>query len=1019
MKFSFKSSLKALLACAMMLQVGVISANAEGETTPSTTETPGTISTLSNSLTLDDVTVTVTNDELPNDPMDDGVANVEKLIQSRSYAGLFNGTRYALVGGDANNPSRDFEFKWNTSDNHDPATGALPTYITIPLTLHFNMGTEGKTLTRASVFNANVGNGYVTKGQFTVTYKDEEPIIGDEITIGETNYSEFKVELDPSKKVVNVDFEALEIKGGVRNMLTLSEVEFVNETNLIADGVTAVSAKSIDPDGNGAANTVDNDRGTFWQSNWSSDATMPQWITYDLGTTYNLTDIDVLARVNGYHGDATKIEVQAGDSLDNLTSVGTYTFEASDTAGKIKNRLKFQNMNFAPVKAQFVKLIIHNALGSSNNNDQFVSISEVRFFGTEDMDSLKAELQTAIASANDAIKDTLADKYTTDSLTAYRGKIATAQDVYDKADATADEIKAQIKALEDVATLLVEKGDITALNNAISDANAKIAGEEANKYTTASVTAYQAVITKAETLAAKGDNATKAEVEAMIKQLNDAAELKEVADKTALINKIAEVSEKIAGDKEATYTKNSVDALKAAINAAQTVANDRDATEVEVTTEIEKLDAVKLVVKATEADLTALNAAITNATNKVKQVDVYTQESIDEVTALIAAVNSFKTEIEKDLDNAAQADVLAKTTELNTAANNMVKIGEEFKKPLSDKITEASGLIDQKDTYTEATLTALTTAIATAEEALETVKDAAEVVTAVAALQAAIDNLADKTELVALIEDLEAKLENKEDYTEESVTALENAIKKVKDELETLDKAGVVDAIAALNAADNLEEKPTIPVDPKPEDPKPGETDKGFNVTDKATDVTVEAEAGVVDPNAELVVKPVNASNVNAKMAEALKKLGGKQLAYDITLLLKGVQIQPNGKLRITLNIPKGFVENGKRPKLYHIADDGTVTPVTLSAGAVEGDGSGWTYFYTDHLSVYVLVSEVDSEVITPSNPIDKNPVKPNAPIKNTADLPSTSGNAMAMSFVILLAGAFAVLSYKRKNNNA
>ena len=219
----------------------------------------------------------------------------------------------------------------------------------------------------------------------------------------------------------------------------------------------------------------------------------------------------------------------------------------------------------------------------------------------------------------------------------------------------------------------------------------------------------------------------------------------------------------------------------------------------------------------------------------------------------------------------------------------------------------------------------------------------------------------------------------------------------------------VTDAIAAIESAIG-----TL-VEIEDEEPSPT-PDKAFQATDKDTNVRIYAEAGVVDPNAKLVVKPINVANANDKVAAALKSLGGKQLAYDVTLLLNNVAIQPNGRLYIYFDVPKEFFAY-KNFKMYHISDDGKIEKVRFNgAGTVENGGG--VNFQADHLSIFVLVADAE-EAITPSNPIDKNPVKPNAPIKNTADVPNTAGNAMAMSFVILLAGAFAVLSYKRKNNNA
>ncbi len=331
-------------------------------------------------------------------------------------------------------------------------------------------------------------------------------------------------------------------------------------------------------------------------------------------------------------------------------------------------------------------------------------------------------------------------------------------------------------------------------------------------------------------------------------------------------------------------------------------------------------------------------------------------------------------------------------------------------------------LVVKTNLYTSESLADLQAAIDAAEAAFDTVDSTVAVQEQVQLLRAAIDALeekgttptptpVDKSELVAAINDAKKEASKTDVYTGESLADLKDVIKAAEAVMKSED-ATEQDVTAAIAAIESAIE--TL-VEIKDEEPSPT-PDKAFQATDKDTNVRIYAEAGVVDPNAKLVVKPINVANANDKVAAALKSLGGKQLAYDVTLLLNNVAIQPNGRLYIYFDVPKEFFAY-KNFKMYHISDDGKIEEVIFNgAGTVENGGG--VNFQADHLSIFVLVAGAE-EAITPSNPIDKNPVKPNTPIKNTADLPSTAGNAMAMSFVILLAGAFAVLSYKRKNNNA
>ena len=166
---------------------------------------------------LEDVTITMTNAYLPTD---DG-SNVTSLIQQQSYDGLFNGTM-----------GRDFEFVWDIESNYDPATGKLPEYIALPVTMHVAF-LEPSKLTEVTVHNANKSNGFVTKAEAVLNYSDgttsEKLVIDAEMA----DYAPFTfVWEDAGKTVDSVDITLLEAinYGGsnVTNMLTLAELELIH-----------------------------------------------------------------------------------------------------------------------------------------------------------------------------------------------------------------------------------------------------------------------------------------------------------------------------------------------------------------------------------------------------------------------------------------------------------------------------------------------------------------------------------------------------------------------------------------------------------------------------------------------------------------------------------------------------------------------------------------------------------------------------------------------------------------------
>ena len=161
-----------------------------------------------------DVTITMTNSVLTTD---DGT-NVTQLIQQQNYNGLFNGTK-----------GRDFEFLWDYEGNWD-AEGKLPEHVTLPVTMHVAFNEPSK-LTEVTVYNANKGNGFVTKAEAVLNYSDGTSSEKISITLAEnTDYAPFEfVWEDNGKTVASVDItfsDAITSSGNpVSNMMTLAELE--------------------------------------------------------------------------------------------------------------------------------------------------------------------------------------------------------------------------------------------------------------------------------------------------------------------------------------------------------------------------------------------------------------------------------------------------------------------------------------------------------------------------------------------------------------------------------------------------------------------------------------------------------------------------------------------------------------------------------------------------------------------------------------------------------------------------
>ena len=140
--------------------------------------------------------------------------------------------------------------------------------------------------------------------------------------------------------------------------------------------------------------------------------------------------------------------------------------------------------------------------------------------------------------------------------------------------------KFDITLVEEKAPVVVNKD---ALKAALEEANAKLG--EADKYTEESVKALEDVVAEAEKVMAD-EKATQEAVDAAVKEVADAvAGLEEKpavpeADKTALKAVLADAAQKLAGAD--AYTEESVKALKDAVDLAQNVFDNSDASQTEV-----------------------------------------------------------------------------------------------------------------------------------------------------------------------------------------------------------------------------------------------------------------------------------------------------------------------------------------------------------------------------------------------------------------------------------------------------
>lgn len=211
----------------------------------------------------------------------------------------------------------------------------------------------------------------------------------------------------------------------------------------------------------------------------------------------------------------------------------------------------------------------------------------------------KENLLAAINTANEKLAQT--DAYTPASLEALQNAVDEAQTVYNKADATQTEVDNAKANVEAKIAALKEKADKSALRLAVKAAEGEAALTD--KYTEESIAALQTAIDAANRVLAD-DNATQAEVDAQVEAVNAAKaaleEKKAPVVKEELEKAVADATEVVgATDK---YTAASLAALQSAIDAANEVLQNSDATQDEIDAAVQAVKEARAALKAKDDD---------------------------------------------------------------------------------------------------------------------------------------------------------------------------------------------------------------------------------------------------------------------------------------------------------------------------------------------------------------------------------------------------------------------------------
>ena len=132
------------------------------------------------------------------------------------------------------------------------------------------------------------------------------------------------------------------------------------------------------------------------------------------------------------------------------------------------------------------------------------------------------------------------------------------------------------------------------------------------------------------------------------------------------------------------------------------------------------------------------------------------------------------------------------------------------------------------------------------------------------------------------------------------------------------------------------------------------ETVNNVNKQDSKTGIKLETTTDIVPNGTQLIVSEITTGNEYVLVENSLKDTVSKIAIYDISLQSNGVDIQPNGKVKISIPIPNDFDTN--KIVVYRIDENGTKTEYTVKVL------DNYAIFETDHFSTYVLAEKANIE---------------------------------------------------------
>lgn len=368
------------------------------------------------------------------------------------------------------------------------------------------------------------------------------------------------------------------------SLYTNTEIDLSNTEVTYTTQHSSSTAEGTD---GAAVNVIDGNPNTYWHSTWgqqSQGIELPQSVTLNIREVKTIYKVDYLARQNGSSGRILEYGIEV--SVD-----GTEFTEVAH--GTLASTTEWQEIEFIPVEAQYVRFVGYRAASSGTES---CAIAELKLHEySEGVIEQGDETQlNSLVSASAALE---AGDYSSVTWEAYEAALAEAQTILDAEEPVSQNIiDRSAENLREAQNALVNISRAKEQIQAIRDTE--------EQYTPASWAVLSQWLTENEPQLDEADSA-KEVTDMLVAFAFQTGQLVEKADKTALQNLLTEYTVTNPLTEEG-YEEDSWTTYQTAISEAQTVLADDNASAQDVTDAIAELTEARAALKADMSELQTL-----------------------------------------------------------------------------------------------------------------------------------------------------------------------------------------------------------------------------------------------------------------------------------------------------------------------------------------------------------------------------------------------------------------------------